>query len=77
MEIHHTKHHQTYVDKLNAGLEKYPEYTNVSIEELVKSCVAYRTQTFDSYSWMWTLQSFIDAIILGSRYVKYSSSWCI
>lgn len=25
MEIHHTKHHQAYVDKLNAALEKYPE----------------------------------------------------
>ena len=24
MEIHHTKHHQGYVDKLNAVLEKYP-----------------------------------------------------
>ena len=25
MEIHHSKHHQTYVDKLNAVLEKYPD----------------------------------------------------
>lgn len=25
MEIHHTKHHQTYTDKMNAILEKHPE----------------------------------------------------
>jgi glutamate racemase len=25
MEIHHSKHHQTYVTKLNAGLENHPE----------------------------------------------------
>ena len=38
MEIHHTKHHQTYVDKLNAAIEgtgldeKYP-----SVHDLVKN----------------------------------------
>ncbi len=26
MEIHHTKHHQAYVDKANAALAKYPEW---------------------------------------------------
>ena len=35
MELHHSKHHQTYVDKLNAALEKAPELQNKSIEELI------------------------------------------
>jgi len=35
MEIHHTKHHQTYVDKLNAALEKYPDLVGRPIEELL------------------------------------------
>lgn len=36
MEIHHTKHHQTYVDKLNLALEKYPELQKKKVEELLK-----------------------------------------
>jgi len=36
MRIHHTKHHQTYVDKLNAALEKHPELKNKSVQELLK-----------------------------------------
>ena len=35
MEIHHTKHHQTYVDKLNAALEKYPQLQSLSAVELI------------------------------------------
>jgi superoxide dismutase, Fe-Mn family len=27
MEIHHGKHHKTYVDNLNAALEKHPEFS--------------------------------------------------
>jgi len=37
MEIHHGKHHQTYVDKLNKALEKYPKLQNKSAEELLKN----------------------------------------
>jgi len=37
MEIHHTKHHQTYVDKLNAALEKYPDFQNQTAEELLRN----------------------------------------
>lgn len=36
MEIHYTKHHQTYVDKLNAALEKFPELASKPIEELLR-----------------------------------------
>lgn len=36
MRIHHTKHHQTYVDKLNAGIEGYPELHGKPVEELVR-----------------------------------------
>ena len=35
MEIHHTKHHQAYIDKLNAGLEKHPELSERSLEDLL------------------------------------------
>lgn len=37
MEIHYTKHHQTYVDKLNAAVEKYPDLQAMPVEELVKN----------------------------------------
>lgn len=35
MELHHTKHHQTYVDKLNAALEKHVEWQDKTLEELL------------------------------------------
>lgn len=35
MEIHYTKHHQTYVDKLNEALTKHPDLAEKSVEELV------------------------------------------
>lgn len=37
MEIHFTKHHQTYVDKLNAALEKFPELYNTPLTDLIKN----------------------------------------
>ncbi|MEX3241615.1 superoxide dismutase [Mn] [Serratia quinivorans] len=36
MEIHHTKHHQTYVNNANTVLEAYPELTKYSVEELIQ-----------------------------------------
>src|SRR5687767_1185414 len=37
MEIHHGKHHQAYVTKLNEALEKAPELANKSLDELMQS----------------------------------------
>ncbi|HVX48092.1 MAG TPA: superoxide dismutase [Candidatus Saccharimonadales bacterium] len=36
MELHHSKHHQTYVDKLNGALEKAPELQSKSLEDLLR-----------------------------------------
>jgi superoxide dismutase, Fe-Mn family len=35
MEIHHGKHHQAYVNNLNAAIEKAPELEGKSIDELM------------------------------------------
>ncbi|MDP3130421.1 MAG: superoxide dismutase [Bacillota bacterium] len=35
MTIHHTKHHQAYVDNLNAALDKHPEIANLPLEKLL------------------------------------------
>jgi Fe-Mn family superoxide dismutase len=37
MEIHHTKHHQGYVNNLNTALEKAPEWQNKSLEEILQN----------------------------------------
>ena len=33
MHLHHDKHHQTYVNNVNAALEKHPE-----LEKTLKAC---------------------------------------
>ncbi len=35
MHLHHEKHHQTYVNNLNAAIEKYPEWFEKTPEELM------------------------------------------
>jgi len=35
MEIHHTKHHQTYIDNANGAIEKHPELGSKSVSELL------------------------------------------
>lgn len=40
MEIHHSKHHQAYVDKLNTVLEKYPKIAEENLESLLTKLTA-------------------------------------
>ena len=37
MEIHHGKHHQAYVNNLNAALEKAPELQKKSLDDLLRN----------------------------------------
>ena len=64
MEIHHTKHHQTYTDKLNAALEKCPPYVQEKdIVEILssldqvpadqKSAVNFNGGGFDNHRIFW------------------------
>ena len=37
MELHHSRHHQTYVDKLNEAVTKAPELNDKTVEELISN----------------------------------------
>src|ERR1700704_992072 len=36
MQIHHDKHHEAYVNNLNAALEKHPDLQSKSVEDLLR-----------------------------------------
>jgi Fe-Mn family superoxide dismutase len=40
MQIHHGKHHQAYVNNLNAALEKHPALQSKSAEDLIRDLAA-------------------------------------
>jgi Fe-Mn family superoxide dismutase len=37
MEIHHDRHHKGYTDKLNAAIEKHPDWQDRSISDILRS----------------------------------------
>lgn len=67
MELHHTKHHQTYVDKLNAAIKDLPELASKDVEtllrefdqvpEAVKTAVKNHGGGHANHSLFWTILS--------------------
>lgn len=67
MEIHYTKHHQTYCDKFNAVIEKYPELNDMSAEEIIKNVTTINIDEADR-----------TAIInMGGGYLNHNFYWNI
>jgi superoxide dismutase, Fe-Mn family len=40
MEIHHTKHHQAYINNVNTALEAHPALAGKSVEDLIRDLAA-------------------------------------
>jgi len=40
MEIHHTKHHQAYINNVNTALESHPELASKPVEDLIRNLAA-------------------------------------
>ncbi len=67
MEIHHTKHHQAYVNNLNSALEKYPELQDKPVDELlrninsvpedIRTTVRNNGGGYANHSLFWTIMS--------------------
>jgi Fe-Mn family superoxide dismutase len=69
MEIHHDKHHQAYVNNLNAAIEKAPELANKSLDDLMRSInsvpEAVRTAVRNNGGGHWNHSMFWD--IMGPK----------
>ncbi len=71
MEIHHSKHHQAYVNNLNAALEKHPEIADQSPDELIKNLASISEDIRAAvqnnggghlnHSFFWTIMTSFDA----------------
>ncbi|HRY63321.1 MAG TPA: superoxide dismutase [Patescibacteria group bacterium] len=47
MEIHHSKHHQAYVDNANKIMDKYPQLADKKLEEILTDIDSYGLETAD------------------------------
>jgi Fe-Mn family superoxide dismutase len=85
MEIHHTKHHQAYIDKLNAALEGHPDLAEKSIEalltdldsipEAVRTAVGNHGGGHANHSLFWQLMSPVKSVPDGELASALESSF--
>jgi Fe-Mn family superoxide dismutase len=71
MKLHHGKHHQGYVDKLNAALEEYPELADLPVTDLltdleavpdeIRSAVRNNGGGHYNHSLFWTMLAPVDS----------------
>lgn len=88
MKIHHDKHHQAYIDKLNSVLEKYPVLADKKLEELIKEIPSLPMEEGDrkalrnnggghlNHSFFWTVmgsQKQVDEMLLEEIKKKFGS----
>jgi Fe-Mn family superoxide dismutase len=87
MEIHHSKHHKTYVDNLNAALEKHPELFDLSLDELLKpgtvipgdiaAVVKNQAGGVYNHNFFWSIltpvQSIPDVVLLAAIEKKFEN----
>src|SRR6266542_2465348 len=59
MQIHHGKHHQAYITNLNNALNKHPELSSRSVEELLRGINAVRNHGggHHNHSLFWTIMA--------------------
>jgi Fe-Mn family superoxide dismutase len=68
MQIHHGKHHQAYINNLNAALDKHPELHKKTLEELlrdistvpedIRTAVRNNAGGHHNHSLFWTISRF-------------------
>ncbi len=88
MEIHYTKHHQAYVDKLNGVLEKYPDLQDKTVEELLQGVNSLQMDEKDkttlrnnggghaNHSFFWSImgpQKAVDQALVGEITAVFGS----
>jgi Fe-Mn family superoxide dismutase len=87
MEIHHSKHHKTYVDNLNAALEKHPELFDLPLDELLKpgtvipgdiaAVVKNQAGGVYNHNFFWSIlipvQSIPDVVLLAAIEKKFEN----
>ncbi|SFV29448.1 superoxide dismutase, Fe-Mn family [Devosia crocina] len=62
MELHHTKHHQTFIDNLNKAVEDGTLDTDLSVEEIVASASTQTTTVRNSAGGHWNHTFFWEII---------------
>jgi Fe-Mn family superoxide dismutase len=65
MTLHHTKHHQAYVDKLNEGVSEDPELEGKSLEDILGNISAHSAKVRNNGGGHWNHSFFWETMKPG------------